>query len=302
VDQVQQFFQDALARAAGGETAPVHAGDPVELADREPPALVGELMGSYVELARTLGMRTAELHLALSHKIDDPAFAPEELTMLSQRSMYQSLRNQALRVSALLRDRLPVLPPEVQADVQAVLDAESEIVRRLGVLIGRRIHATRIRTHGDLGLRQALYTGRDFVIVDLAASDAQTPNERRVKTSPLRDVASMLWSFHHAARGGLVGDGSAALVRPEDVPILQPWAFFFARWAGSSFLRGYLEQAGDARFVPGDRGDLAVLLMVSGLEKALDEIAREVERRPDVLRVPLRGLLDVLRIEEVMHT
>src|SRR5690606_32781381 len=121
------------------------------------------------------------------------------------------------------------------------------------------------------------------------------------KVSPLRDVASMLWSFHHAARGGLVGDGSAALVRPEDVAVLQPWAYFFARWAGSSFLRGYLQQARDARLVPADRGDLAILLMVYALEKGLDEVEREIGRRPEWLRVPLRGILDVLQMEEIPH-
>ena len=302
VDHVQQFFQHALARSAGGETAPVDGGGPVELVGVEPPPLVRELMGSYLEFARTLGLRTAELHLALSCETDDAAFAPEELTMLDQRSMYQSLRNQALRVSARLRDRLSSLPPEVQPGAQAVLDAEAGVVRRFSALLGRRIHATRIRNHGDLELRQVLYTGRDFVIVDLAASDAQTSGERRVKVSPLRDVASMLWSFHHAARGGLVGDGSAALVRPEDVPVLQPWAFLFARWAGSSFLRGYLHQAGDARFVPSDRGDLAVLLTIFALEKGLDEVEREIDRRPGWLRVPLRGILDALQMEEVART
>jgi len=302
VDQVQQFFQHALAHGAGGEKAPDESGSPVELMDREPAPLVVELMGGYLEFARLLGLRTAELHLALSSATDDPAFAPDELTMLEQRSMYQSLRNQTLRVAALLRDRLTSLPDEVQPGAQAVLDAESAIVRRFQALLGRRIHATRIRSHGDLELRQVLYTGRDFVIVDLAASDAQTPNERRVKQSPLRDVASMLWSFHHAARGGLVGDGAAALVRPEDVPVLQPWAFAFARWAGSAFLRGYLEQAGDARLVPRDRGDLAVLLTAFALEKSLDEVEREIDRRPEWLRVPLRGILDVLRMEEVART
>ena len=301
VDQVQHFFQHALARSAGDAGAPPATGSPIEIIDQDPPPLVGETMGSFLEFARTLGLRTAELHLALSHDTDDPAFAPEELTMLDQRSMYQSLRNQALRVGALLRDRMASLPPEVRPGAQAVVDAESQIVRRFAALLGRRIRAPRIRSHGDLELRQVLYTGRDFVIVDLAASDAQTPNERRVKVSPLRDVASMLWSFHHAARGGLVGDGSAALVRPEDVPVLQPWAYFFARWAGSSFLRGYLQQARDAKLVPADRGDLAVLLMVFALEKGFDEVEREIGRRPEWLRVPLRGILDVLQMEEIPH-
>ena len=297
VDQVQQFFQHALARTAGGGAKPPEHGGPVELMDQETPALVGETMGGYLEFARRLGQRTAELHIALSQDSEDPSFAPEEFTMLYQRSLYQSLRNQTLRVTALLRDRLSSLPEAAQPNACAVLDAEAALLERFGALLGRRIATTRIRNHGDLELKKVLYTGRDFVIVDLAASDAQTSNERRVKVSPLRDVASMLWSFHHAARGGLVGDGSAALVRPEDVAVLQPWAFFFGRWAGSNFLRGYLEQAGDARFVPPDRNDLAALLMIFGIEKGLDEIEREIDRRPGWLRIPLRGILEVLRMD-----
>ncbi|MEW6273434.1 MAG: maltose alpha-D-glucosyltransferase [Thermodesulfobacteriota bacterium] len=298
VDQVQHYFQRALARSAEIGEVPTPREGPVALTDREPPPLVGEMMGGYLEFARLLGRRTAELHLALSQDPDDPAFAPEPYTMLAQRSLYQSLRNQALFVLAQLRERMATLPDEVAELARAVVAQEQEVVQRFAsALLGRRIVATRIRNHGDYELRQVLYTGRDFVVVDLAASDIQTPAERRIKTSPLRDVASMLWSFHHAARGGLLGDGSAALVRPEDVPILEPWGHFFARWAGSNFLRGYLQQAGEASFVPRERRDLAGLLLVFALEKSFDEIHQEIDRRPGWLRIPLRGILELLGIE-----
>jgi len=298
VEHVQQYFQRALARSSEVGEVPTPREGPVALTDREPPPLVGEMMGGFLEFARLLGRRTAELHLALSQHTDDPAFAPEEFTMLYQRSLYQSLRNQALRVFALLRDRLTSLPDEVAELARVVLAQEETMVQRFaGALLGRRIVVTRIRNHGDYGLHQVLFTGRDFVVVDLASSDIQTPAERRIKASPLRDIASMLWSFHHAARGGLLGDGSAALVRPEDVPVLEPWAHFFARWAGSNFLRGYLQEAGDAAFVPRERHDLAALLLVFALEKSLDEIEREIDRRPGWLRIPLRGILEVVGLE-----
>ncbi|HEY8515277.1 MAG TPA: maltose alpha-D-glucosyltransferase [Candidatus Binatia bacterium] len=298
VDQVQQFFQHALARSAEVGEVPAPRESPVVLIDREPPPLVGEMMGSYLEFARLLGRRTAELHLALSQDKEDPAFAPEDFTALWQRSLYQSLRNQALRVLALVRDRMPSLPEEVVELARAVTAREHDIVQRFGsALLGRRIHATRIRCHGNFELRQVLWTGRDFVVVDLAASEIQTPAERRIKTSAMRDVASMLWSFHHAARGGLLGDGAAALVRPEDVPVLEPWAHFFARWSGSNFLRGYLQQAGDASFVPRERSDLAALLTIFALEKSFDEIEHAIDRRPGWLRIPLRGILEVLGLE-----
>jgi len=63
VDQVQQFFQRALARTAGGGDVPPESGGPVELMVQEPPPLVGEMMGGYPRVRAHAGRRTAELHL-----------------------------------------------------------------------------------------------------------------------------------------------------------------------------------------------------------------------------------------------
>ena len=49
------------------------------------------------------GTRTAELHLALAGDGGDAAFAPEPLTALYQRSLYQSMRKQTGRTFQLLR-------------------------------------------------------------------------------------------------------------------------------------------------------------------------------------------------------
>ena len=72
---------DALGRALLAAAA----------ADAPPPR--ARLVGTYLDTARLLGQRTAELHRALASDHDDPAFAPEPFTTLYQRSLYQSLRN-----------------------------------------------------------------------------------------------------------------------------------------------------------------------------------------------------------------
>ena len=41
-----------------------------------------------------------------------------------------------------------------------------------------------------------------------------------------------------------------------------------------------------------------ILLLVFGLEKCLDEVEREIDRKPGWLRIPLRGILEVVRMEE----
>ena len=69
-----------------------------------------ELIGGYLDTARLLGLRTAELHLALAANRTDPAFAPEPFGKLYQRSLYQSMRNLTGRLCDRLARQRPGLP------------------------------------------------------------------------------------------------------------------------------------------------------------------------------------------------
>jgi len=133
LDQVKHYFERALARSAQ-EEVPVPAADLLLLTDQDPPPLVGEMLGEYIESARLLGRRTAELHLALASVADDPVFAPEPFTTLYQRSLYQSMRNLTAAVFQLLRERrlLPLSVSEV---------AEKEATRQLSFTIRKSMSA-----------------------------------------------------------------------------------------------------------------------------------------------------------------
>jgi maltose alpha-D-glucosyltransferase/alpha-amylase len=266
----------------------------VELIDMDPPPLVAETMGAYLETARLLGRRTAELHLALGIERGDPAFAPEAFTSLYQRSLYQSMRNLTTRVFRLLRDQLPRLSERAAVEARSVAGLEERILDTFKALLTRRIQATRIRCHGDYHLGQVLHTGRDFVIVDFEGEPARSLAERRLKASPLRDVAGMLRSFAYAAHTGLLNTTNGGVVRPEDAPVLEPWAEFWRLWTSSAFLRSYLHRAADASFVPRERAELEALLSVLLLEKAVYELGYELNNRPDWLGIPIRGILQVL--------
>ena len=171
-----------------------------------------------------------------------------------------------------------------------MLELEPQISRALKSFLARRLNTTRIRVHGDFHLGQVLYTGHDFVIIDFEGEPARTLYERRLKRLALRDVAGMLRSFHYAAQASLRTDN----LKPEMLARMQPWARFWVDSVSVAFTRSYLSTAGTASFVPQAPADLELQLTTMLLEKALYELRYELNMRPDWVRIPLRGVCDLL--------
>jgi maltose alpha-D-glucosyltransferase/alpha-amylase len=196
-------------------------------------------------------------------------------------------------VLLLLRRRVSQLPEALQPPARKLLELESVIMRRFRAVADRKIAALRIRAHGDYHLGQVLYTGRDFVTIDFEGEPSRTITARRIKRSPLRDVAGMLRSFHYAAYTVLLGSAPGGRVRPEDVPVLEPWARLWTQWVSAAFFKSYLE-TGAKSLLPPQAEDLQVLLDAHLLEKALYELGYELNNRPDWVAVPLTGILELL--------
>ena len=296
LDALGGFFEEAASRRDDGlpeEVERLLPGRPtlLEMSGAEPPELARETIGPYLGAVSLLGRRTAELHLALcSGRPENRAFAPEPFTTLYQRSMYQSMRTLALRTFRLLR-RTPGLDDPLLA---RVLDLESSVVARFEELLRTKIAAVRTRIHGDYHLGQVLWTGRDFVIIDFEGEPAVPLGERRIKRSPFRDVAGMLRSFHYAAHTALAQDAPTISPTGEPGP-LEPWAEFWYRWVSAVYLGSYLDTAGEAQFVPRESRQLEVVLDTELLNKAVYELRYEANMRPDWIRIPARGILDLLQ-------
>ncbi len=265
-----------------------------DLIDEEPGTLALELVGAYLESARLLGERTAEMHLALAADTEDPDFKPEPFTAMSQRSLYQSLRSLANRSFGLLKRQLRQLPEHAREDARRVLEAGDRVMEVYDGLLGERIAANRIRCHGDYHLGQVLYTGRDFVIIDFEGEPARPLSERRLKRTPLRDVAGMLRSFHYAVHFALSSLVDRGLVRADDESNLEPWARFWYLWVGGTYLRAYRDVAGRGDVLPRTAEGLHTLLDAFLLDKALYELGYELDNRPDWVRIPLLGILELL--------
>ncbi|MBI2910126.1 MAG: maltose alpha-D-glucosyltransferase [Chloroflexi bacterium] len=294
LDALGRFFERALATRRQGSAAGEPPAHPLALAEEVPPKLARELIGAYLETARLLGQRTAELHLALSSATDDPKFAPEPFTAYYRRSIYQSMRNAHAQVFHLVRTRLKELPEAVRPEAQALLDREDEILGRFRSLLERRIVATRIRCHGAYHLGHLLHTGKDFVIIDFGGEPFLPLSERRLKRSPLRDVADMLRSFHYAAYRALFDVETGAVACPEDIPILEPFVRLWYPWVSATFLKSYLALMSQTAVLPQRRDDLRAMLDAYLLERAINELGFELDNRPDWLRIPIRGIVELL--------
>ncbi len=293
LDALSRFFEAALARADQDPT--VHLNEhPLRLAGEELPAAVRELLGEYAPAARLLGDRTARMHLALADPGAPPDIAPEPFTDHYRQGLYHGMLSQVNRSLEMLEHALPSLPEAAAEDGRAVLARAEEIRASMNPLRASRIHALRTRTHGDFHLGQVLYTGRDFAIIDFEGEAGRPLSERRLKRSPIRDVAWMLRSFQYAAYAALFGGVAGITPRPEGVNTLEKWAAYWTFWASAMYLRGYLEAAGNAPFVPQKAEELRTLLDAHLFEKAMYEVAYELTNRPAWVRIPLRGTLALL--------
>jgi maltose alpha-D-glucosyltransferase/alpha-amylase len=296
LDALGGFFEAAASRRDDGlpeEVERLLPGRPtlLEMSGAEPPELAKEMIGPYLGSVSLLGRRTAELHLALAGAPpEDRAFAPEPFSTLYQRALYQSMRTLALRTFRLVR-RTPGLDDPLVAEV---LELEGDVVRRFEELLHTKVDAVRTRIHGDYHLGQVLWTGRDFVIIDFEGEPAVPLGERRIKRSPFADVAGMLRSFHYAAHTALAQDAPAMSPTGEPGP-LEPWAEFWYRWVSAVFLGSYLRTAGDGAFVPAEHRQLEVVLDTALLNKAVYELRYEANMRPEWIRIPARGILDLLQ-------
>jgi maltose alpha-D-glucosyltransferase/alpha-amylase len=200
-------------------------------------------------------------------------------------------------VFRLLRQRLDTLTETDRPKAEALIAAESQVIDRYRRLVGQKIAAERIRTHGDYHLGQVLHTGKDFVIIDFEGEPSRSLSERRLKRSPFRDVAGMLRSFHYAAYAKLFEEAAAGVVTaPEALAELETWSIYWERWISAAFLRAYLDRAHGASFMPSTRQELETLLDVYILEKAVYELQYELNNRPTWVGIPLQGIQQILGV------
>jgi maltose alpha-D-glucosyltransferase/alpha-amylase len=287
-------FLERVSTPSEGRLEPIADGSVFALAEQDVPEPVAAIIGTYMEAARLLGQRTGELHLALASDADDRNFAPEAFTPFYQRSLFQSMRNLTVHSLYLLRRGMARIPEAVKPEAERVAGLEQEILRSLRTVHETRMTARRIRCHGDLHLGEILYTGKDFIFIDFEGDSTRPLGERRIKRSPLRDVASMIRSFDYISYAALSKQLEMGTIDEEHLPRLEAWIAFWHRWVSAAYLRAYLAVVGESDLLPRSKNEVRVLLNAHLLEKAVYEVDYEISNRPNWVKIPLRAILVLL--------
>ncbi|MDD4984966.1 MAG: maltose alpha-D-glucosyltransferase [Dehalococcoidales bacterium] len=292
MDSLGRYFEAALLHP-DGEIPALPGGSLLDVTGEQIPSLITDTIGAYLVLAQLLAQRTAELHLTLASALESQEFVPEPFSLTYQRSLYHGMRGFAKKVLWLLSRRLQYLPEETKADAEKVLRLENAIIGRFKEITKHKINGMRIRCHGNYHLGHVLYTGDDFIIIDFGGESARRLGERKIKRSPLRDVAGMIRSFHYAAYVALRGQAST-VVRPEDIPLLEQWAYAWYLCVSATYVKSYLDLMADTLIIPQNREDMKVIMDTYLLDKAIYELNYELNNRPKRVGLPLRGILQML--------
>lgn len=290
LESLSGFFGRALARE---QPTPAPSQHPLELMNESMPGETRGLLGDYADSARLLGKRTAEMHAALASDDSGRDFRPEPFTREDAERLYEEMLGQADITFELLRRKQSVLT-EAGGSVHELLRIEHRVTERFSALRGREFDAVRIRYHGDYHLGQVLYTGSDFKIIDFEGEPARPLTQRRTKTLAMRDVAGMIRSFQYAGFAALFGQVSGVPTEPEAMAAVESWSGYWSAWVSAAYLSAYFEEAGAGRFVARQPEERKILFDAFLIQKALYEVAYELNNRPDWLRIPLRGILSLM--------
>ncbi|WP_127751612.1 putative maltokinase [Devosia sp. 1566] len=238
-----------------------------------------------------LGQRTAEMHKAFAVDTNEAAFRVEQLAGSDITGWAAEAVAEAHDLLDRLEQNLPSLPGVARAIAEEILSKRELLIERIEAGSAMAPSGGRSRIHGDYHLGQVLVTGRDVMIIDFEGEPKRSLPERRAKSSPLRDVAGMLRSFHYAAWTALSRYQAETGSLPDGVRTrVEDWR----RGISADFVAAYETSVAGALSFPPDPALAKALTEMFLLQKAIYEVGYELANRPAWVEIPLSGIKDLL--------
>jgi maltose alpha-D-glucosyltransferase / alpha-amylase len=241
-----------------------------------------------------VGVRVAQLQLALASRDDIAEFAPEPLQADDVAHWREDALKSANAVLDTLLARRRELPESALGLLDDVMARRESLPNLLLDLFPDSLQLSKIRHHGDFHLGQILIVKDDISIIDFEGEPRRAIEERRRKGPAARDVAGLIRSIDYSATAALRRALNSA-PDPQD-----RIARALDRWRDSAvgaFLGTYRQTLTDARLWPASHDDADRLLDFFLLQKVFYEIGYELAHRPDWVWVPLAGARRILHAE-----
>lgn len=242
--------------------------------------------------AEVVGQRLGELHVALAAQTDDQAFAPVEAGAGEIEGWKTRAQEQLVSALDILSRTRGELDSETGALADRILERRDELIAAVDRLAESGSGTLLTRIHGDFHFGQVLVAQGDAYIIDFEGEPVRELEERRAKTSPLRDVAGLLRSLDYVAVTASMPDEDISSAQFRDIRGTLLKNFYAG--AQKAFLNAYWDataQAPQLGLSPDRHRSLLDLFL---LEKAAYEVQYEASNRPKWLAIPLQGLSDIV--------
>ena len=238
-----------------------------------------------------LGTRTAEMHDALFNTSGDENFRADFFDRQYRRFIHSKVEKLIEHRYELLTENYLSLDEQSQALAWRFMEAKDLILDFVDQILTKPFRSYRTRIHGDYHLGQVLVQNDDLIVIDFEGEPESTIADRKIKHSPLKDVAGMIRSYHYAV--------SAKLFNSPETQELEENVLFRAadRWyklMRDTYLEEYLAYFGPLHPLLHDTNEINYLLQFHLLEKAVYELGYELNYRPSWVKIPLKGIIDVL--------
>jgi maltose alpha-D-glucosyltransferase / alpha-amylase len=239
-----------------------------------------------------IGRRLGEMHAILARETSEPAFAPEVANTSDAADWAKNAEERLQRAFGAIAQLQTWERDQDRERAQKLLSQHASIAAAVRNLANSGAGTVKTRIHGDFHLGQVLVASGDAFIIDFEGEPAASVDERRTKTSPLRDVAGLLRSIDYAAATMIDRNTIGAV--PMDETRRDELISQFRSRGSTAFLSAYWNSAGTQNG-PAESALLGLFL----IEKAAYEVDYEAANRPTWMGVPIAGLTRLaMRIAE----